>query len=186
MSDHPSDHSTSHSDQSKPESVDRLVDAYERMLERTRERLDAAEDATPKLRDWLEKARDHMVELGELTREEANRVAEYIERDIEDAAHYLVDTGEELKTWWRFDLELIEERLLEVFTSVADQTSLQLQAWAERAEQARTQRRYHSGEITGPGTLVCNHCGARVHFQRATRISDCAECQGKEFRREPS
>ncbi|MBK5968380.1 MULTISPECIES: zinc ribbon-containing protein [Thiorhodovibrio] len=174
------------SDPRKPESVDRLVDAYERMLERTRERLDAAEESAPKLRDWLEKTRDHMVELGELTREEANRVAEYIERDIEDAAHYLVDTGEELKTWWRFDLELIEDRLLDAFTSVADQTRVQLQAWAERAEQARGERRYQSGEITGPGTLVCANCGARAHFQRATRISDCAECGGTEFHREPS
>ncbi len=175
------DHSAHESDQKPAETVDRLVDAYERMLERTRERLEDVEDAAPKLRDWVGKARDHMVELGELTREEANRVAEYIERDIEDAAHYLVDTGEEMKSWWRFDLELIEDRLLEAFTSVADQTSLQLRAWAERARQ---ERRYRSGEITGPGTLVCAQCGARMHFQRATRIPDCPECGSSGFRRE--
>lgn len=164
--------------------VDHLVDAYERMLKRTRERLDEAQESTPKLRDWLWKARDHMVELGELTREEANKIADYIERDIEDAAHYLADTGEDLKTWWRFDLQLIEDRLLDAFTSVADQTSLQLREWAERAQQARAGRLYQSGEITGPGTLVCNNCGAQLNFQRATRIPDCAECGGKEFRRD--
>ena len=163
------------------DSADRLVEAYERMLKRTRERLDAAEESTPKLRDWLHTARDHMVELGELTREEANRIAEYIERDIEDAAHYLADTGEDLKTWWRFDLKLIEDRLLDAFTSVADQTSMQLREWAERA---RAERRYHSGEITGPGTLVCANCGVTMHFQRATRIADCPECGGQHFRRD--
>ena len=179
--DRPDQHTSDHSESS---GVDHLVDAYERMLKRTRERIDDAEESTPKLRDWLEKARDHMVELGELTREEANRIAEYIERDIEDAAHYLVDTGEDLKTWWRFDLKLIEDRLLDAFTGVADQTSVQLREWAERAQQARADKRYKSGEITGPGTLVCSNCGARLHFQRATRIPDCAECGSKEFRRD--
>jgi polyhydroxyalkanoate synthesis regulator phasin len=176
--------SDKHTDSRPSETVDHLVEAYERMLKRTRERLDEAEDAAPKLRDWLAKARDHMVELGELTREEANKISEYIERDIEDAAHYLADTGEDLKTWWRFDLQLIEDRLLDAFTSVADQTSLQLRALAERAQQARAERLYQSGEITGPGTLVCNNCGARLHFQRATRIPDCAECGGRDFRRD--
>lgn len=172
--------SADNSEHNTSETVDRLVAAYERMLQRTRERIEEAEDATPGLRDWIEKARDHMVELGELTREEANRIAEYIERDIEDAAHYIVETGEDLKTWWRFDLQLIEDRLRDAFTSVADQTSLQLRAWAERA---RAERRYRSGEITGPGTLICANCGARSQFQRATRISDCAECGSNEFRR---
>jgi polyhydroxyalkanoate synthesis regulator phasin len=168
------------SEQSRSTTVNHLVEAYERMLERTRERLGEAQESAPKLRDWLEKARDHMVELGELTREEANRIADYIERDIEDAAHYLADTGEDLKTWWRFDLQLIEERLLEAFTRVADQTSVQLRALAERA---RAERCYRSGEITGPGTLVCDHCGAKAHFQRAACIADCPECGGIEFHR---
>ncbi|WP_408034225.1 zinc ribbon-containing protein [Thiorhodovibrio winogradskyi] len=34
--------------------------------------------------------------------------------------------------------------------------------------------------------MVCCHCGARAHFQRATRIANCAECQGGGFRRELS
>lgn len=170
------------SDDRKEETVDRLVHAYESMLERTRERIDAAEDSAPKLRDWLEKTRDHMVELGELTREEANRIADYIERDIEDAAHYIVETGEDLKAWWRFDLELIENRVLEAFSSVADQTSLQLRQWAERA---RKSNQYRSGEITGPGTLVCTNCGAKLQFTRTAKIPDCAECGGSDFQREP-
>ena len=45
---------------------------YEQMLERVRDTLHEAEEATPKLRAMLDKARDHMVELGELTREEIN------------------------------------------------------------------------------------------------------------------
>ncbi|NEX16787.1 MAG: hypothetical protein C1943_09195 [Halochromatium sp.] len=171
------------SKQEQPKSDDRLVKAYEQMLERARHAVDEAEEATPKLRAMLESARDHMVELGELSREEAHKVAEYIERDIEDAAHYLAETGEDLRAWWRFDLELIEQRMLDAFTSVADQTRIQLEQWSERARQASL---YQAGQITGPGTLVCDKCGAETRFTRAGRIPACSECGGLTFQRVPT
>ncbi|MGD8207446.1 MAG: zinc ribbon-containing protein [Thiohalocapsa sp.] len=159
---------------------DPLVGAYDEMLQRTREGIRQARETTPRLRQMLERARDNMVELGELTREEAHKVAEYIERDIEDAAHYLVETGEDLREWWRFDMQLMEQRMLEAFTSVADVTSLELSQWAERARRATL---YQAGQVTGPGTLVCDRCGAETHFTRTGRIPPCAECGGLEFRR---
>lgn len=159
---------------------DRLVKAYEQMLERVRDTVSDAEEATPKLRAMLDTARDHMVELGELTREEAQKISGYLERDIEDASHYLAETGEDLRAWWRFDLELIEQRIFDAFTSVADQTSLQLQQWSERARQASL---YQAGQITGPGTLSCDRCGAETRFTRAGRIPPCADCGGQSFRR---
>jgi hypothetical protein len=171
------------SNQEQPKSEDRLVKAYEQMLERARDAVDEAEEAAPKLRAMLENVRDHMVELGELSREEAHKIAEYVERDIEDAAHYLAETGEDLRAWWRFDLELIEQRMLEAFTSVADQTRLQLEQWSERARQASL---YQAGQITGPGTLVCDKCGAETRFTRAGRIPACSECGGLTFQRLPA
>jgi hypothetical protein len=164
----------------KQTTEDRLVTAYEQMLERARAAVDDAEEATPKLRAMLEKAREQMVELGELSREEAHKISGYIERDIEDAAHYLAETGEDLRAWWRFDLELIEQRMLDAFTSVADQTRLQLQQWSERARQASL---YQAGQITGPGTLICDNCGTKIQFTRAGRIPACAECGGLSFKR---
>jgi ElaB/YqjD/DUF883 family membrane-anchored ribosome-binding protein/ribosomal protein L37E len=171
-------------DQDTKGSKDPLIGGYEEMLKRTRDALgDAAEQAqesVPKLRQLLDRVRDNMVELGELTREEANKIAEYVERDVEDAAHYLVETGDDLREWWRFDVQLMEQRLLDAFTSVADQTSLQLGQWAEQARRASL---YQAGQITGPGTLVCDRCGAETHFTRAGRIPPCSECGGLEFRR---
>ncbi|MCG6941178.1 MAG: zinc ribbon-containing protein [Thiohalocapsa sp.] len=160
--------------------TDRLVGAYEEMLKRTREGIEEAQESAPKLRQILEKVRDNMVELGELSREEAAKISDYVERDVEDAAHWLVETGEDLREWWRFDLELIEQRMLDAFTSVADQTSLQLQQWAERAREATL---YQAGQITGPGTLICDKCGAETHFARSGRIPPCAECGNLTFRR---
>lgn len=159
---------------------DPLVGAYEEVLRRTREGIADAQESVPKLRQLLDRVRDNMVELGELTREEAQKITEYVERDIEDAAGYIVDTGEDLRNWWRFDLELIEQRMLEAFTSVADMTSLELGQWAEQARRATL---YQAGQITGPGTLVCDRCGAETHFIRTGRIPACADCGGLAFKR---
>jgi len=169
------------SESEKPDAVDKLVDAYEHMLKSTHEMIARAEKETvPAFRELLHKTRDNMVELGELTREEANKVSEYVERDIKDAAIYIADTGEDLKKWWRFDLDLMEQRMLDAFSHVADQTSLQLRNWAEQARQAGL---YHTGEVTGAGTLVCEACGAEMHMHKTGRIPPCPKCRATEFKR---
>lgn len=161
---------------------DKLVGAYEELLRRTQETLAATQkESAPRFRELLEKARDNMVELGELTREEAHKVSDYLRRDVEDAASYIAETGQDLSDWWRFDLQLIEQRMMDLFARAADQTSLQLAAWAETARQMTL---YQAGEITGPGTLVCDRCGAKTHFVQPGRIPNCADCGNLTFRRE--
>lgn len=165
----------------KPDPVDKLVDAYEHMLKHASETIEETEkEAVPALRELLNKAREHLVEFGEITREEAVKVAEYVERDIQDAATYLAETGDDLKAWWRFDLDLIEGRLRDAFSRVADQTSLELQNWAEQARQASL---FQAGEVTGPGTLACLSCGAEMHLHKAGRIPPCPKCQALSFKR---
>ncbi len=171
------------SESHKHDAGDRLVDAYEKMLKRTHDWIEQTQkESAPRFREMLGKVRDQMVELGELTREEANKVSEYIERDIKDAAHYIAETGEDLRDWWRFDLELMEQRMLDMFARVADQTSLNLAQWAESA---RLLSLYQAGEVTGPGTLICDQCGAETHLIKAGRIPPCADCGGTLFRRRP-
>ena len=166
----------------KPDAVDRMVDAYDRMLKATHDAVAAAQkEAVPRMREILDKARDQMVEFGELTREEGAKVADYLERDIEDAASYIASTGEDLRAWWQFDLKLMEKRMLDMFTSVADQTSVQLREWAEQARQSPA---YRTGEITGPGSLICEGCGEGLTFVKAGRIPACPKCGGTGFKRE--
>lgn len=170
-------------EQNKPgeKSVDKMVAAYEELLKRTQETLETTQkESVPRFREMLEKARDNMVELGELTREEAHKVADYLRRDVEDAASYIAETGNDIREWWRFDLELIEQRMMDMFAKAADQTSLQLAQWAETARQMSL---YQAGEVTGPGTLVCDKCGAETHFVQTGRIPACAECGNTTFRR---
>ncbi|MBB1125384.1 zinc ribbon-containing protein [Thiospirillum jenense] len=162
----------------------RLIRAYERMLDLLHVHSTAeADNAAPvftKLRDQLAAVRDRMVELGELTREEANRIGDYLERDLHDAASYLVTTGDDLRNWWRFDVALIEERILTAFTSVADQTSLQLR---QLQHEGRQFDRYQTGDITAPGTLRCTGCGAAVTLTQTGCIPACPACGGTQFGR---
>lgn len=161
--------------------MSRMVSAYDRMLERVNVALEHAEhDTLPSLRRNIDQAREKAVELGELTREEAERIASYIERDVKDAADFLARSQQALADWLRFDLELIEHRLLEMFTNVADRTRLELGALAEQARRASMD---HTGEIAGPGTLVCANCGKEMHFHKTGHIPPCPACRGTDFRR---
>lgn len=168
-------------DKDKKAPMDRLTDAYEDMLEHVHDAMQQTkESALPGLREYLGEVREKMVELGELTKEEAETISGYIERDIKDAAAYLAETGEQLSEWWRFDVQQVEDRLLEMFINVADQTKLELEKLAEQARAAST---YHTGEVTGPGTLICNGCGKEMHFHKTGHIPPCSGCKGTEFRR---
>ena len=161
--------------------MEHMVAAYEKMLERMHEAVEKAENQVPVFKKNLDLAREKAVELGELTREEADKVASYVERDMHDAAVYLAETGQQLKDWWRFDLQQVEERVLDMFANVADQTSIQLR---EMREELRRAEYYNTGEVTGPGTLTCRGCGKQMHFSKPGRIPPCPGCHGTEFRRE--
>jgi len=155
--------------------------AYERMLQRTRDLLESAtQELKPSFGKALDEAREQASRLGELTREEAETVAEYLRRDIHDAAEYLADQGGDLRDWLRFDIQLVEDRILDAFALAADTTKLELQRLAERAREIGE---WHTGEITGPGTLVCKACEEELHFHKTGRIPPCPKCKATRYRR---
>lgn len=165
----------------KRDPIDRMVDAYESMLERVDGMLEKAEKTTvPLLRQSIDSAREKAVELGELTREEAEKIGNYLERDMKDAAHYLSETGEEFRDWLKFDFQLLESRMMEMFAKVADRTRVELERFAAQAREAAF---YHTGEITGPGTLLCTACGKQMHFRKAGHIPPCSGCRGTKYMR---
>ena len=74
------------------------------MLERVDGAIEkAGKTAIPALKKNIEHAREKAIEVGELTREEAEKIGAYLERDMKDAAEFLSETGEEFSTWFRFD-----------------------------------------------------------------------------------
>jgi hypothetical protein len=161
---------------------DRLLRAYLRMLEYVRTLAERADrQASPALRQLIDAAEVKMIELQELTREEAVKIGAWVGRDLEDAAAYLNrPQNRELIDWLKFDLDLIESRLLELFTSVADRTRIE-QLTLE--QQAAPVSDYRTGEVTGIGTLYCTACGEAVRFTAIAHIPPCPRCRGTTFMR---
>ncbi|TPW15332.1 MAG: hypothetical protein FD130_1221, partial [Halothiobacillaceae bacterium] len=161
---------------------EKLIHAYDQMLERVRRALEEPTDgALPRLGQAIEQARQLAFEFDELTREEAEKIGDYIKRDIEAAANYLASPeSDELANWLRFDIEQVEARILESFLSVADQTKLELLRLENEADLPAT---YHTGEITSIGTLVCGHCGKLHHFHQTGHIPPCSGCGNTLFAR---
>lgn len=159
----------------------KLTAAYDKMLERVHDFLDSSESHTaPTLQQRIALAKERAIELQEITAEEADKVAAYIERDIHQAANYIQTTGEAFSSWFNFDLQLLEARMLDIFTAVADKTRIEL---AQLEQQAHRAEEYHTGEITGIGQLTCINCGNELHFKQTARIPPCGACHHTVFQR---
>ncbi|KOR32059.1 hypothetical protein TI05_09670 [Achromatium sp. WMS3] len=159
---------------------DPLTTAYLMMLEQLHLLIGQPGNRMLALQNDLEFVREKCIELSELTQEEVEKIAIYLERDLHDAAVFLTETGQELHQWWQFDVQQVEAHLFKMFSNVADQASLQLHAFNEKLRQSAL---YKAGEITGPGTLVCQNCGETQHFMAPALIKPCVKCAATEFQR---
>lgn len=157
----------------------KLIAAYDKMMHRVEALLDSAEQqALPVLQKNIEKAKQQAIELKEITKEEAEKLGDYLQRDLHDAADYLERSGKQFSTWLNFDLELIEDRMLDAFAKIADKTRMEL---AQLAAQAKRAQEYHTGEITSIGTLACQECDTLLHFKKTSRIPPCPKCHKTVF-----
>jgi len=157
---------------------DKLVQGYESMLASVVDIAREAEEKTlPALKELTSQAREKIVELGELSREEADKVSQFLHRDVQDAAHFLEDSGEDFKAWLKFDFQQTEARILDAFLSVADRTRTELSNLKRSADE------YHTGEVCGAGTLTCMQCGKKLHFKKPGHIPPCPSCHGTRYQR---
>lgn len=169
------DHET-HSDAST-----RLEQAYRAMLQQIADELEAATERSAGALDaMVEHAREQVATVQALSEEEAERAAAYVRRDLHDLGTFLDSTPSDWRAWLRIDLALIEAKLLDALALVADRTKVE---WAELAARAYRVGEWHTGEITGPGELVCLDCGGHLHLTRVGRIPPCPHCHKTQFRR---
>lgn len=187
--------------QGSSESKEKWVAGYESMLGRVKEMWDewqkdaapkikeefsqakqglshAKQEAMPKLKEYLAKAKGKSVDLGELSEDEANKVASYLQRDMQDAAKYMSGAKKLFKDSINFDFKTIEKRVLTLFSSVADRTTVELQSFREKIKR---NERYKAGEITGIGSLKCSGCGQVVHFHKISHIPPCPKCHKSDY-----
>jgi hypothetical protein len=154
----------------------KLINAYLDMMGHLYEAMD---DTLHSFADALDIAKAKIIHSGELTHEEVEKVSGYVKRDIEHAAHGLTHEAdnESLAEWFKFDVELIENFALDAFLSVADKTRIEL----AKLQQAAIKHTYHSGEITSPGTFICDACGKEIAFKAPSEIPHCPACHTDTF-----
>lgn len=165
------------------EPTNAMVEAYEKLLKYTMKEARLLEDKTgPVLHDLIESTSKNFTKLGEVTEEEAEKLSEYLKRDLKEAATYMTETGSDFKKWLALDTidsEIIEDYVIDLFKQAADQTTIELAKIKFAAETAE----YHTGEITGPGILLCDACGEDLNFHKAGHIPPCPKCKKTRFHR---
>lgn len=157
----------------------KLTKAYDDLMGHLYEAMD---DTLHTVADALEIAKEKTSALGGHTQEEINKIADYVMRDVEHvaAAPQLENPNDSWSEWLKFDLELIENFALDAFMSIADKTRVKLAALEMEAKQYHP---YQSGDVTGPGTFVCDACGKQIAFKSTSVLPDCPECKGTQFSR---
>jgi len=177
--------------QFQKKSATHLITAYNQMMEEMRNAFEQADPSDMSLQKALDLAKHQVVHLGEVSAEEAHEISEYIKRDINDAAEYMMDSSAEFYDWLMLDIEIIERKVMDLFLSVADHTRVELEQFKHEKrlpEQPKPDQTgveqipvYKSGEITGPGTLICESCGKIKPFLSSDEITDCEKCGHNRF-----
>ncbi len=154
----------------------KFIAAYNEFMKHLHETMD---ETIHSLADALEISKEKTRKSTDLTKDEIDQVSDYVKRDIEHAAHGLSEKKdtESLSEWFKFDIELIENFALDAFLSLADKTRLELAKLGQLAEL----NTYHTGNITGPGTFVCDQCDKQIAFKSTSEIPECPACHGKTF-----
>lgn len=155
----------------------KLLDAYTDLMEHIYEVMD---DTLHSFAEALEMSKPKVARKHDLTDEEMDEVSRYVRRDVEHAAHHDLKArrdNESLSEWFRFDVELLENFALDAFLSVADKTRVEL----AKIEELAKVHRYKSGEITIPGTFICDACGKEIAFRETGEIPACPACGGQVF-----
>ncbi len=154
---------------------ERDVGLYEKLASRTRELLDSGRRT---LDESLKKAGDELSAAGDYTREQAEKIAEYVRRDMLQVEKGARRAGEAIKKAvapQRVSAG-VKSLLARVLRSIADSV-------AGLAEMAEKQVEYKTGEVTSPGTLTCLACGAGMNLKATGRIPPCPKCYKTRFRK---
>ena len=160
---------------------ERITDGYDRMLQRAEHTLRAATTRSEAaLGQALDAAREMAIELGELTREEAEKVHEFVTRDLYDLGRFMAMEEREVADWLRLGTLVVENELLERVSVLAREAKLELKHF-EKAK--RRFDEWHTGEVTTIGILRCRHCGELVQFRHTARIPPCPKCHASVYER---
>jgi len=160
---------------------DKLVAAFEHMVKNVSESVHKAEEAlAPTIDEMVHNAQQLAREVYTLTQEEAESLGVTLKRDMQKANEVMNQQSKEWKDWFNFDLELVEDRFIDMIARAADKTWLDFRAFESEDHQASL---YHSGEVCNAGSFSCCKCGEVIRLPAAGQISACPACHHEKFYR---
>ena len=160
------------SDQNEKKNEQEEIGLYEKLAART---ADLLEEGKKTFDEALKKAKEELAAAGDFSREQADRLGEYVRRDLRENA----DKARQAV------MKAIEPKRLaagvqSAFARILASTAETLTELAQRSEKSLE---YSTGEITSPGTLTCKSCHAEMHMTKTTRIPPFPKCHKTVFRK---
>ena len=168
-------------DRNQLDPFDALSQAYEKMYEHVAAGLNNTKEKTGSLiNDLVDEAEEKIGDLEDITKEDAKSLAVWLKRDLDDVINYVSDTENAFQDWLGFETALLKTSFINALLETADPTTLALLRMKENAHEPYI---YHTGEVTGFGTLICDECGEKLHFHAAGKIPPCPKCHETSFHR---
>ena len=160
---------------------EKLVKAFEHMVESVSESMHEAEEAlAPTIDEMVHNAQLLVRDIYTLTQEEAESLGTTLKRDLHKANRVLNEQRKELREWLSFDLELVEDRFIELIARAADKTWLDFRSFESENQQAGE---YRSGEVCNAGSFSCDQCGEILRLESAGQVPNCPACNNNRFHR---
>ncbi len=161
----------------------KALEVYDRMLERVQARLKLAQETSLKtLEEEINNAIQFEYELEEMTREEADLLGAYLQRDLAHLMHFVDETGEGLTEWLQLDISLLEHQLADRLLSVADRTRVDTLELNQKLENDDVGH-YISGEVATAGMFRCLNCSHMRCLTATSHLEPCDACGSHYYER---
>jgi len=159
-------------DQNEKKEEQEEIGLYEKLASRTAELL---EEGKKTFDEALKRAKEELAHAGDFSREQADRLGEYVQRDLKENAYKAKEAVKKA-----IEPQRLAAGAQSAFARILTTTAETLTELAERSEKSLE---YKTGEITSPGTLTCKACEAEMHMSKTTRIPPCPKCHKTVFRK---
>jgi hypothetical protein len=158
---------------------DKDVRNFEALASKTKEQLAKSKEQSAQ---WLHKAIDTAAEqlekAGEFTKEEGGRAKEFLKRDLEATREDFANASARVKR--ALDPHRLGSGMMSLTSHLFESLGDKFKEWSHKTEEVLV---FHTGQVTGPGTLTCTDCGTQMHPAGTGRIPPCPKCHKTEFRK---
>jgi len=160
------------SDQNENKNEHEEIGLYDKLASRT---ADLLEEGKKTFDEALKKAKEELASAGDFSREQTDRLGEYVRRDLKENADKAAGAVKKA-----IEPQRLAAGAQSAFSRILASAAETLTELAERSEKSLE---YTTGEITSPGTLTCKDCEAEMHMTKTTRIPPCPKCHKTVFRK---